>query len=319
MEDGRKIPSETVVSEQQISDSFLCCICLDLLYKPIVLACGHISCFWCIHGSMNILDKSHCPICRQSYNHFPAICQMLHFLLLKMYPVAYRQREIQILDEERKMGYFSPQIKAHPNSSHIHEETDVTFDSTPSVTKISQSCMSRDSCSYEAKISDQIMQASASELHESELAVMGDTSAAHSKANKAGLAEEMILPSDKVYASAYQVSVDDALCNACKQLLLQPVVLNCGHAYCQTCIGMPNDDVLTCQVCERIHPHGFPKVCLELDHFFEEQFPKEYALRRDASQIIDVHFQNASSTTGYGRHQSLDRSRGMVPGDRRRR
>lgn len=60
-------------------------------------ACGHISCFWCIHKSMDSIHESHCPICTHPYNHFPTICQMLHFLLLKEYPVAYKRRENQIL------------------------------------------------------------------------------------------------------------------------------------------------------------------------------------------------------------------------------
>lgn len=40
--------------------------------------------------------------------------------------------------------------------------------------------------------------------------------------------------------------------------------------------------MLRCQVCQSPHPRGFPKVCLELDHFLEEQFPEEYRQRRNA-------------------------------------
>lgn len=48
--------------------------------------------------------------------------------------------------------------------------------------------------------------------------------------------------------------------------------------------------MLKCQVCQTSHPRGLPKVCLELDHFLEEQFPKEYMLRRDAIllKLVDV-------------------------------
>ncbi|KAK4573967.1 hypothetical protein RGQ29_031771 [Quercus rubra] len=81
----------------EISQSFICCVCRELLYKPIVLSCGHISCFWCVHHSMSGLCESRCPICRHPYIHFPTICQMLHLLLLKLYPVAYKRRENQIL------------------------------------------------------------------------------------------------------------------------------------------------------------------------------------------------------------------------------
>lgn len=56
-------------------------------------ACGHVSCFWCVHRSMNSRSASNCPICRHPYGHFPAVCLLLHSLLLKMYPVAYKKRD----------------------------------------------------------------------------------------------------------------------------------------------------------------------------------------------------------------------------------
>ena len=98
----------------------------ELLYKPIVLckfyfdsqnkylflfdilmhsfglqtaACGHLSCFWCVHRSMSGLRVSHCPICRDPYLHFPTICLQLHFLLKKLYPIAHNKREAQLLSE----------------------------------------------------------------------------------------------------------------------------------------------------------------------------------------------------------------------------
>lgn len=51
--------------------------------------------------------------------------------------------------------------------------------------------------------------------------------------------------------------------------------------YCETCIITPTVQQLKCEVCQCLNPNGFPKVCLELDQFLEEQFSKEYALRRD--------------------------------------
>ncbi|KAK9053363.1 hypothetical protein SSX86_029996 [Deinandra increscens subsp. villosa] len=81
-----------------------------------------------------------------------------------------------------------------------------------------------------------------------------------------------------------QISVSDVLCAACKQLLFRPVVLNCGHVYCEGCITVPTEGMLKCQVCECRHPSGFPKVCRELDHFLEEEFSSEYALRRSVIQ-----------------------------------
>lgn len=48
------------------------------------------------------------------------------------------------------------------------------------------------------------------------------------------------------------------------------------------------DEMLRCQICQSPHPRGFPKVCLELDHFLEEQFPEEYAQQRDAVQLRHI-------------------------------
>ncbi|KAK1308330.1 E3 ubiquitin-protein ligase PRT1 [Acorus calamus] len=97
--------------DDEIDKAFQCFICLDLFYKPVVLACGHVSCFWCAHMSMSgWVQHSHCPICRQTYNHFPSICELLHLLLLKTHPVVYKRREKQVLEEEKKNECFSPQL-----------------------------------------------------------------------------------------------------------------------------------------------------------------------------------------------------------------
>ncbi|CAN8270556.1 unnamed protein product [Cochlearia groenlandica] len=108
--------------DNDISDKFLCCVCLELLYKPIVLSCGHVSCFWCVHNSMNDLRESNCPICRDPYVHFPAVCRKLHVLLKKMYPLAHKMREEQVLKKERKQHCFSPQIDFLADESKVHDD-----------------------------------------------------------------------------------------------------------------------------------------------------------------------------------------------------
>ncbi|RVW68824.1 E3 ubiquitin-protein ligase PRT1 [Vitis vinifera] len=97
-------------------------------------------------------------------------------------------------------------------------------------------------------------------------------------------------------SSSNRLSIADVQCTACKQLLFRPVVLNCGHVYCETCFNIPVDERFRCEVCQVLHPSGFLKVCLELDHFLEEQFPEEYALRREAVQLKAVHLHDAPST-----------------------
>ena len=52
-----------------------------------------------------------------------------------------------------------------------------------------------------------------------------------------------------------------------------------------------------CQVCQSPHPRGFPKVCLALDHLLEEQFPEEYAQRRDAVQLSQIKVKPETSSS----------------------
>ncbi|XP_020260157.1 E3 ubiquitin-protein ligase PRT1-like isoform X2 [Asparagus officinalis] len=91
----------------------------------------------------------------------------------------------------------------------------------------------------------------------------------------------------------HEASVDDVLCARCSKMLLRPSVLNCGHVYCQSCLCFTVDGLLRCQVCDSVHPGNFPKVCLEMDHFLEEQFPKEYCARRENLHDRKSQFQHA--------------------------
>ncbi|GMH27926.1 hypothetical protein Nepgr_029769 [Nepenthes gracilis] len=267
--DGKSVDCDE--SEENISEFFMCCVCLDILYKPIVLACGHVSCFWCVHKSMSGLHRSHCPVCRHPYHHFPTICQMLHFLLLKMYPAAYKRREVQILEEEEQMGIFSPQLDGS------------SFESKQSSVLSSPSNVSSVPCSAsEDKV--------CARMQESESGFISQDRVRTSSM------EENNLPKTNCDGTCNEVSITDALCSACKQLLYHPAVLNCGHVYCETCIIVPEDDILICQICKSPHPGDFPKVCLEFGKFLEEKFPKEYALRRDAVEHRRVQLENKSST-----------------------
>lgn len=243
---------------EQVSDDFVCCVCLDLLYKPIVLHCGHISCFWCVRRSMSSRYQSHCPVCRNPYSHFPSICEMLHFLLLKLYPITYKKREVQVLDEEKKLDCFSPEFDGHARESEADGEINHLRSSLQS--------------------------------------------SALSDYSSAGKEKHSVLIGQKQSCVSREendlVSVADLLCTACKQLLFCPIVLNCGHVYCQTCIAIPPDEMLRCQVCQCLHPKGSLKVCLTLDQFLAANFPKEYALRKDAVQLKQVSSKHEKPTTG---------------------
>lgn len=114
-------------------------------------------------------------------------------------------------------------------------------------------------------------------------------------------------------------------CRICEQLLCRPVVLNCGHGkpmpwlyhmlgikvlvifsycscllsavYCEGCIVNQCDKLCRCPACQMEHPNGYPNVFLVLDHFLEEQFPEEYASRKN-TYLNKSDMQCKSSSTG---------------------
>ncbi|WOH01863.1 hypothetical protein DCAR_0521249 [Daucus carota subsp. sativus] len=274
-------------ADEQICDSFVCCVCLDLLYKPIVLACGHVSCFWCVHRCMNGLRESHCPICRHPYHHFPTICQMLHFLLLKMYPVTYKRRGTQTLEYEKSIDCFSPEIKdpvhATSDSEKSNHQGDAGQLSPTDAREPSSSLSSLREGQAAANMEEQRFPPSFECVCLNQLK---ENSSGGLEVTNSDAAEEK-LKSGKDNGAQVRVSIADMLCVACIQLLYRPVVLNCGHVFCETCISIPADEKLRCHVCQSLHPNGIPKVCLELHHFLEIQFPTEYELRRNTIKQVD--------------------------------
>ncbi|KAI5679979.1 hypothetical protein M9H77_01206 [Catharanthus roseus] len=289
-------PDDDADSFEKISEAFICCICLDLLYKPIVLACGHMSCFWCVQRSMSGLRESHCPICRQPYQHFPMICKMLHFLLFKIYPASYKRRQTQILEYEKEKGSFSPQFddpafileteKKLPRLSSAQESTVSEYD-----------LLSHPSSSSKDQILLNVAPSESGSIIEENAGPNLQIAAEDVESTILSVDEEKKLQQRISSVNCHQISVCDVLCTLCKELLFRPIVLNCGHAYCESCIALPTNEMIRCHVCQIKHPGKAPKVCLELDDFLEEQLPIEYAKRRTSFQLKQDHLQQESSTT----------------------
>lgn len=61
----------------------------------------------------------------------------------------------------------------------------------------------------------------------------------------------------------------------------------CGSVYCETCISIPASEKFRCRLCQSLHPNRILKVCLELHHFLETQFPAEYELRKGTIKQVD--------------------------------
>ncbi|XP_028095071.1 E3 ubiquitin-protein ligase PRT1-like isoform X5 [Camellia sinensis] len=213
-----------VEAEEEILDEFQCCVCLDLLYKPVVLGCGHISCFWCVFRAMDLCLVSHCPVCRHPYNHFPSICQLLHFLLLKLYPIAYKRREQQVIAEEKILDQFSPQLDNCLSGSEPIKEPYIHSGVPPHSTTSSCNNVSLGPCSMvegesESTIAphknDKMPIPAKSTFEATKNVPFGQTGMLGDKFNK--------------QQNSKLVLIADFLCSICKKLLYRPVVLNCGH------------------------------------------------------------------------------------------
>ncbi|XP_042029936.1 E3 ubiquitin-protein ligase PRT1-like [Salvia splendens] len=267
--------------EEEFLDEFQCCVCLDIMYKPVVLACGHISCFWCTFKAMDSFMHSHCPVCRNPYNHFPRSCGLLHFLLLKLYPLPYKRRAKQVAEEEKEIGYASPQFEGNiieSQLSGVYGAQDATGEGDH----------------LSIKDSSQI------NLLEGNTSIQ-PTSSSQTTTNDA----------NSISRSTKKVLVTDVECAVCKQLLYPSIVLNCGHVYCEQCCQKrargagrhdrgrlrPNmdDSIYRCPGCQSSHPRGIPSVCLLLHQFLEEYFPEEYSGRKESLSHSYSHSPSGSS------------------------
>ncbi|XP_052190128.1 E3 ubiquitin-protein ligase PRT1-like isoform X2 [Diospyros lotus] len=234
---------------------------------------------------MDPWQESYCPVCRHPYNHFPRICQLLHSLLLKLYPVANRRREQQVIEEEKRLGWSSPQLNIHNGVPSLY--------ATTSRDEVSvRSCTLVEGEPSEINVSSE----STNVPHKDEKVYSPAKSTIEDPENVASIQNNLLGDKCCKLQNCKHVLVADLLCAICKELLHQPVVLNCGHVYCKACILQSSDKVPRCPVCQSAHPNGYPKVCLILDQFLEEQFPEQYAFRREAvSKQADN--QNGSSST----------------------
>ena len=76
-----------------------CSICLDTLWKPSILPCGHWLCFWCaeeIRFSVRGDFQAQCPLCRHLYACKPKFSQLLQNYITEQFPeVKNRAEEVK--------------------------------------------------------------------------------------------------------------------------------------------------------------------------------------------------------------------------------
>ncbi|PIN11554.1 hypothetical protein CDL12_15837 [Handroanthus impetiginosus] len=222
---------------------------------------------------MDFDHESRCPVCRHPYNHFPRICSLLHFLLLKLYPSAYKRRERQVAEEEKESGHASPQFEERLPESNCNEMLDVRDASSPLSGSVDVEFSS--TSGHNSLVQDFSKISLPYRDNNTALAMTlsyRDTDEANCMVKHA-----------ETKGTLKQVLVTDLQCAVCKQLLFRPVVLNCGHVHCEACTSTQQDSVCKCPVCQCPHPSGFPNVCLVLEDFLEKHFPEEYSARKRSS------------------------------------
>ncbi|XP_073395947.1 E3 ubiquitin-protein ligase PRT1 [Physcomitrium patens] len=282
-------------------EQFQCIICMELVYKPIVHACGHYFCFWCVNKAMRGDFKSFCPLCRRPYMHFPRICEQLHFILLKSAHDKYLNRAREVQKEEDERGVFSPQLDDYGLRSR-NTPFDINRLVTPS-RKTSEVASSADAetvvSSNQSTELGSVCSPNSSSSNVTKLCITKQTDLvwpilisepSSSSKGKAPVADEaeidfevQEMPTQDEDSndslSHLVITASDLTCSHCCNLLYRPVVLNCGHLFCEHCIVVGDDDSINCPSCKAEHPEMFPQVCLELQYYIDKIFPLEYARR----------------------------------------
>jgi Zinc finger, ZZ type len=104
------MPEVACLSDLKNEEEFCCSICRELLWKPCVNLCGHVFCFWCFHKAMDPWDPSNCPLCRQVFIHFPAVCYKLNDWIAEQFPNQYIKRTEENEQEELEHHAASPSL-----------------------------------------------------------------------------------------------------------------------------------------------------------------------------------------------------------------
>ncbi|KAL0435885.1 UNVERIFIED_CONTAM: E3 ubiquitin-protein ligase BAH1 [Sesamum radiatum] len=102
LSDGKPSLSCELFDSVKLDIDLTCSICLETLFDPVSLTCGHIFCYMCAckAGSVTIVDgltaatpKQKCPICRQEGVYEAAVhLEELHILLGQSCPEYWEER-----------------------------------------------------------------------------------------------------------------------------------------------------------------------------------------------------------------------------------
>ncbi|XP_059440429.1 probable E3 ubiquitin-protein ligase BAH1-like 1 [Corylus avellana] len=123
-DDGRPSLTCELFDSVKVDIDLTCSICLDKVFDPVALTCGHIFCYMCAcsAGSITIVDglnaaepKTKCPLCRERGVYEGAVhLDELSILLSRSYPEYWEARlQTETVERIRQIkDYWDGQCKA---------------------------------------------------------------------------------------------------------------------------------------------------------------------------------------------------------------
>ncbi|KAH6811165.1 SPX domain-containing protein [Perilla frutescens var. frutescens] len=101
-DDGKPSLCFELIESNKISIDLTCSICLETLFDPVSLGCGHLFCYMCackassvsvVEGLKAACPHKKCPICREVGVYDSAVnLEELHILLKRSYPEYWEER-----------------------------------------------------------------------------------------------------------------------------------------------------------------------------------------------------------------------------------
>jgi len=83
---------------------YTCPICMDVLFEPVTLTCGHSYCIDCLYKlEQQNKSKKECPACRARWREWPQTSFVLNELVKSNFPNRFRRGHLERLSEAQRV------------------------------------------------------------------------------------------------------------------------------------------------------------------------------------------------------------------------
>eukprot|EP01033_Poteriospumella_lacustris_P013250 gene13250-9491_t len=83
-DEDANLPPAPLQRSRSLQEEFACCICLNLMYEPTSLACGHSGCLACMKRAVR--TKPQCPVCKARVQQELTVTIALRTAIKRLYP-----------------------------------------------------------------------------------------------------------------------------------------------------------------------------------------------------------------------------------------